>query len=459
MGREEQYNGYYHDIFTNHSYVDTRLSIQTAVADFLAQTFFGRDFSRVVYTNPEYAFRKRLERRAHGMKEDSLDISKGRLFLTNLQLPFCSFHLSGAPEIIKTAAASEWNGYYDESIEQRMHFVNTLQKCTVQFFFDRSDDATAAFEIAQTESLAEYPIRYIQDIFWRDRTIPFPVWITVKKVVAGNDSFNQTEWLEKNHMFAMTLDLEIEVARIHIHRGLNAVQLPFKWHATGNVDTWETGEAEYYVQKCVLMWANKAMKFDISCPPEPTKAATDIANTILKTPQLTPCDPATILQIQSVLPNDATAEMVEGYFKDATKIAFNRLLYNAAKTTIDDKGEVTAWIDTLVKPSTYDYWDYTEIYIPSREKGAIKMSDCHQKYVQIDGLHPNSTYTVYFIAHDIEGNFNTIPLEFTTPVWKKETLPAVKDPENPTELTTTIEAKEPEEPTVIRGRGLIGLEL
>ena len=459
MGREEQYRGYYHDIFTSHSYVDTRLSIQTAVADFLAQAFFGRDFSRVIYTNPEYSFRKRLERRSNGFKEGDLDIRDERLFLSNLQLPFCSYHLSGAPEIIKTAAASEWKGYYDESIEQRMHFVNTLQKCTVQFFFDRSDDATAAFRIAQRESLAEYPIRYIQEIFWRDRTIPFPVWITVKKVTAGNDSFNETEWLEKAHMFAMTLDLEIEIADIHIHRGLNAVQLPFKWHATGNVDTWETGEAEYYVQKCVLMWANKALNFDISCPSEPTNEAKEIANTILKTPQLTPCDPATILQVQSVLPNKATAEMVEGYFRDATKVLFNRLLYNAEKTTIDDKGEVTAWIDTIVKPATYKFWDYTEIYIPSRTAGAIKMDDCHQKYVQIDGLHPNSTYTVYFIAHDIDGNFNTIPLEFTTPVWKKETLPAVEKPTNPTELVTTIEAKEPEEPTVIRGRGLIGLEL
>lgn len=459
MAREEQYQGYYHEIYTSHSYVDTRLSIQTAVADFLAQTFFGRDFSRVIYTNPEYSFRKRLERRSNGFKEDDLDLTNEGLFLSNLQLPFCSYHLSGAPEIVKTAAASEWNGYYDESIEQRMHFVNTVQKCSVQFFFDRSDDATVAFRIAQREALAEYPIRYVQEIFWRNQTIPYPVWITVKKVTAGNDAFNETEWLEKAHMFAMTLDLEIEIADIHVHRGLNAVQLPFKWHSTGNIDTWHEDDIDYYAQKCVLMWANRALDFDISCPTIPTKEAKEIAEVVLKNSQLTPADENTILQIQSVLPNKATAEMVEGYFKESTKILFNRLLYNAAKTTIDDRGEVTAWIDTIVKPSTYDFWDYTEIYVPSREKGSIKMTDCHQKYVQIDGLHPNSTYTVYFIAHDIEGNFNTIPLTFTTPVWQKETLPAVENPSNPSELNTTIVAKEPEKPTIIRGRGLIGLEL
>lgn len=454
MSREEQYYGFYNSILSGHSYVDTRLSIQTAVADFLAQTFFGQDFSRVIYTNPEFAFRKRIERLANGIENENL-------FANSLQLPFCSFHLSGAPEIIKTAAASEWSGYYDDSIGHQMHFINTLQKCTVQFFFDRSDDATVAFEIAQTESLAEYPVRYIQDIFWRDTTIKFPVWITVKKVTAGNDSFNESEWLTQNHMFAMTLDLEIEVARIHVHKGLNAVQLPFKWHATGNVDKWETGDVvAYYTQKCVLMWAQKAMGFDISVPDEPTDEAKQIHENMIKNPQLVPADELTLQQIQSVMPNGATAEMVEGYFKDATKILFNRLAYVEEKTTIDEKGEVTAWIDVLVKPSTYQYWDFAEFYIPSRQKGSrIIMKDCHTKYIQVDGLHPNSNYLIYLIAHDIEGNFNTIPLEFTTPVWQKETLPAVSsDKADPQELVTTVEAKDTK-PKTIRGRGLIGLDL
>lgn len=451
MSREEQYYGYYDSILRGKSYIDNRLSIQTAVADFLAQTFFGKDFSRVIYTNPEYAFRKRIETLANGIEEN--------IFINNLQLPFCDFYLDGAPEITKTMSASEWAGFYDESIDQQMHFFNTLQKCTVQFFFDRSDDATVAFEIAQAESLAAYPVRYIQEIFWRNKTIQVPVWITVKTVTAGNASFNESDWLEKNHLFALTLELIVEVARIHIHRGKNAVQLPFKWHSTGNVDTWEDGQNEYYTQKCVLMWAEKAFQMDVSIPEEPTKEAKELAVTITNNGQLAPCDDNTIKQIQSVLPNDATAEMVEGYFKEPTRILFNRLMYNEEKTTIDNKGEVTAWIDFVVKPSTYQYWDYTEVYVPSRKKGKITVKNCKDKYVQIDGLHPNSTYTIYFIAHDINGNFNTILLTFTTPIWKKETLPAVSSEAKPEELTTTIENKEENKPTVIRGKGLIGLEL
>lgn len=450
MSREEQYLGYYNDILQGHSYIDTRLSIQTAVADFLAQTFFGKDFSRVIYTNPEYAFRKRIERLAHGIDEN--------IFISNLELPFCSFNLSTSTETIKTAAASEWAGYYDETIDQRMHFINVLQKCNVQMFFNRSDDATVAFEIAQTEALAEAPIRYIQEVFWRNTTIEYPIWITVKKVLTGPDAFNESKWLEQNHMFAVTLELEIEIARIHIHRGLNAVQLPFKWHSTGNPDTWTNEDVSYYTQKCVVMWANRALGIDITLPDEPTKEATEINEALIKSTNLEPCNAFTIQQIQSIIPNRATAEMVEGYFRDNVKINFNRLAYVPEKSTIDDSGEVTAWLDFIVKPSTYKYWDYTEIYVPSRSGGPIQVKNCKDKYVKIDGLHPNSKYTIYLIAHDIEGNFNTIPLDITTPVWKKETLPTVKEDTNPSDLIPVIN-DETEKPVKVVAHGLIGLEL
>ena len=160
------------------------------------------------------------------------------------------------------------------------------------------------------------------------------------------------------------------------------------------------------------------------------------------------------------MPNNATAEMVQGYFKNPVRILFNRLKFNEPKTTITEEGEVLAWFDVVVKPSTYQYWDYTDVYVPSRQKGEkLVIKNCKDNHVVIDGLHPNSTYTVYFIAHDIDGNFNTIPVEFTTPVWSKETLPVV-DPVNPEpEQLTNIEKKESEAPTIIRGRGLIGLEL
>lgn len=451
MSREEQYKGFYDEIFQGKSYIDNRLNIQTSVTDFLVNVFFGQDFSRVVYTNPEFAFRKRIEALAKGVED--------KIFFANLDLPFCNFWFSGQPKIIKTMSASEWNGYMDEDIGHQIHFFSTVQDVSVQFYFNRSDDATLAFELAQQESLAAYPVRYINDIYWRNKTLQVPVWITVKEITAGNDSFNESEWLKKNNMYALTLKLEVETVRVHIHYGKKFVQLPYKWHATGNIDTWKDGDTEYFTQKCILMWAEKAWHMDVCSPKEPTKEVKDIAPQFADLP-LELCDEETLKQIQSVMPNNATAEMVQGYFKNPVRILFNRLKFNEPKTTITEEGEVLAWFDVVVKPSTYQYWDYTDVYVPSRQKGEkLVIKNCKDNHVVIDGLHPNSTYTVYFIAHDIDGNFNTIPVEFTTPVWSKETLPVV-DPVNPEpEQLTNIEKKESEAPTIIRGRGLIGLEL
>jgi len=450
--REEQYKAFYDNILSGKSYIDNRLSIQTCLADYLSQVFFGKDMKRVVYTNPEYAFRKRIETLAKGIEET--------ISFNNLQLPFCNYWLSSAPKITKTAAASEWSGYYDEEVEQQIHFFGVLQNVTAQFYFDRSDDATTAFDIAQAESLAGYPARYINEVFWRNKTLKIPVWITIKDIRVGNDQFAEHEWLDKNHMFALRIVFEVETVRVHVHRGLNAVQLPFKWQATGNPDTWEDGDTEYFTQKCVLMWAERAWHLDTCPPKEPTQEAIDIAPHLLHQP-LKELDENTLKVVQSVVPNFKVAEMVEGYFKEPVRILFNKLQYNEPKTTIDENGEVTAWIDVIVKPSTYQYWDYTDVYVPSRQdRDKLVIKNCKDKYVKIDGLHPNSTYTIYFIAHDINGNFNTIPLELTTPVWQKETLPVVNS-ENPKpeELVTNFEAKEPEAPTIIRGKGLIGLTL
>ena len=56
----------------------------------------------------------------------------------------------------------------------------------------------------------------------------------------------------------------------------------------------------------------------------------------------------------------------------------------------------------------------------------MELKTCKTQSLQIPDLYPNSHYTIYFITEDTGGNFNTVPLEFTTPIWEKETL-AVMD--------------------------------
>lgn len=451
MAREELSKSYYNDIMTNKSWIDTTLSIQLTVADYIAQVFFGKDLTRVVYTNPEYSFRKRIESLSKGVNE--------KIFFSDLQLPFASYFLSSAPKTTKDVSASEWEGYWDPDLNQRVHFRGTLQDVTVQLFYDRIDDATVAFDLAQVEAGYGYPVRYIYEVLWRNKTLQVPIWITIKDIKAGTDSFNESGFLKQNGLYALRLTLEIETVRLHIHRGLNAVQLPFKWHQTGNIDKWQDGDVtEYYTQKAILAWGQKAWDIDIRAPAVVTKEAEEISD-LIKDPNLKPADDLTAKIVQSVVPNVQTVEMITGFFKQSTQVVFNKLKYNEPKTTIDEKGEVTAWFDFIVKPSTYQYWAYTDVYVPSRYGDPITIKNCKDTFVQIDQLHPNSTYTVYFIAHDTSGSYNTIPITFTTPVWNKEILPDVVQDSDGSDLNSSIQKKEPDKPTVIRAKGLIGLSL
>lgn len=418
MAIEQEERGYYNKIATSKNYIDMTRSLQVAAWDYISKVFFGGDYKRVLYTNPEYAFRKRIEYLAKGIDGD--------IYVNNLNLPFASFYSTGYPKIIKSVSASMWHGYYDEIMDQRFHFYGINQTFNVQFYFYRSDDLRIAHTMALAESHSKAPVRYIEETYWRNKILSLPVFMTIKEIKVGNESFNESQWLTQNHMYAMTLSMEMESVQIHINKGLNAIQLPFKWHNTGIQDTWEDGTKEYYTQKCTLLFANKFLGLNMHTPriydnpPEPVK----IQFEMMAQKPYRECDERTLKQIASVLPSDATAEMIEGVFTEPVQITYNRLLYNKDKTTIDKKGEVTAWIDTIVKPSTYQYWKEVLVITPTRGRdNPIKIEDCHQDHVLIDGLHPNSNYKIFFIARDINDGMNTIELDFTTPVWEKEPVP------------------------------------
>lgn len=442
MAREEIERGYYKDIHDSKNFVDVRTSIQAAVYTYLDTVFFGNE-RRMVYSDPEYAFRARLEALAKGIDGDDI-------FINNLQLPFGCYYLDKAPELIKSVSASEWNGYYDEDLEQYLHFYSINQSIKVILWFDRTGDAYKAFKIATNESHSQAPTRFIEKVYWRNKTLPFPIYITVKKVIAGQESFTNAEWLKRSNLYPVVLELMVESVELHINKGKNLVQLPFKWHNTGNVDTWMDGEQEYYTQASILSFAHEVYDATLIPPRVVTESARANASALTYIPY-TDLDDETAKVALSVLPNRGICEMVKGSFMDSTLVYFSKLKYVEEKTTIDEKGMVTAYIDLAVHKGTWKYWKACEVIVPTRENGNLWLKNCKDQYLEIDGLHPNSTYTIYFVTEDTGGNFNTVPLEFTTPVWKKETV-AVMDG-----TIESIDQRENNDPTKVPLHGLIDL--
>ena len=118
---------------------------------------------------------------------------------------------------------------------------------------------------------------------------------------------------------------------------------------------------------------------------------------------------------------------------------------------------VTAFVDILVKPATYTYFDHIEVLVPGRP--IIRLTDCKLKSFTIDGLYPNSTYRIFVITHSITGEANQVELEFTTPKWKNETL--IEDVQAPGTTEQVVVKADPEvagKPKRISPHALLGTD-
>ena len=418
MSQESYGKTYYDSIKTSLNYIDMMSSIQACIWDYMAHVFFGGDLTRVLYTDAITAFRSRLLQLGDGIDEDEINQGKDKqFFIANAQFPFASFALTGAPQIIKDRSSSLMQGYYDESIHQYVHFWNEEQGAKVQIFFDRVDDMAIGYKLAQAESHSKAPMKYLENIGWRGKILPVPIFITVDKVVAGQDAFTNSEFLKTNGLFPVVLTLKIETASPHFNRGVNLVQLPYKWRISGRPDTWKDGDRIYYTRKTVLNFAPYYKNVKMEVPEEPSGALEDTATAFYRMENL---DKETIKAVSEVFPNPRLCEMIKGTFSNASKIQFSRLKYNATKTEVDpETGRVKAWIDLRIHPNSFDFWNKCKIIIPGHPDG--KIDNCKSTSAIIEGLYPNSNYTIYFVSEDINGNCETIPLTFTTPVWDKET--------------------------------------
>lgn len=443
MAIEEIKHNYYESSTTSKNYVDSRLSSKIAVFNYLVRAFFGKDTSRLVYAEPDFAFRARLNALAKGVQE-------GDLFLNNLQLPFGSFWITDPPEIIKSASCSELLGIYSRELEYYMHFFEVKQKFNAIIWFDREDDCNAAYTMALAESHSQAPYIYVDKIYWRSKGLAMPHEVCIKKVNLGKQSTTFDKFLSENRMFALVLDIEVEVPQLHINRGKNLIQLPVKWSYAKYADNWKDEDKEYYCQKCIIDFSQDVWNAYPS-PPKVQEAPILENVSLLTREQLHELDNETTNAVASILPNRNVCEMVEAAFKNNSNIRLNLLSYNKGKTTIDDKGEVTAVINCKVHRSTYQYWKQVSVVVPARPDPII-LTDCHLTEFSIPGLHPNSTYTIHLLAEDTAGNVTDYELEFTTPVWEKETLAVMDGTEE------SINNRVNTDPTVVPHNSLIELD-
>lgn len=421
-------------------FVDNHLSVKICLSKFLSDVLFNGDISRVVYSEPSLAFRKRMESNYNGMEN-------GEIRAESLNLPFATFcqtsDFTPDDRLAAKNAALSIIGKYDTSINSRIRNLAYTQKYQATIFFSRRDDIRYAAHLLNWEQNPEFPIQTYTEVNYGGVVLPIPVIITINSVNTNPD-YKEKDFLSKSRIFPVIVEFTILSYQLHVW-GTDLIKLPFKFY---NYDKGELKpDSVCYTERAVLFFGQEYFDFDVDSE-KVNKENEEVAEIISTNISQEDED---FLRMACSIPNDYLMNAVVGIFNEETTTKLNTWKYNDAKTTVDDKGIVTAWIDFAVKPSDMKFFDYAEVLVPSR-KDPIIINDAKVDHFLIKELYPNSQYNCIILTHSKNNEVSTYTLSFTTKNWEYNIAPQT-DNINP-------EVKSPSSaPKKVTGlAGLIGQE-
>lgn len=450
MGIEARSGRYYEDVYTGQNFLDNYLPIKIALKKYLSALLFKTgDMDRVIYSNASNALRRRMELLGEG-----LDVSE-KFTIAHLDIPFAAFWESKDIQLDKQSASAEFFGAYDLEAATWFKYLQSKRTYTVNIYYDNFEDLRVAHQELNWEMSLGNTANLFCDYIWRGRSIEVPIF--VKPIsVTSNRAYDTSKLTETYPLYILKVDLEVNTTELLLNRGISAIKLPLKFY-THN-DNWESPKDNtiYYTQKSILEFS--AVNYGAIIEPEEDVELTEEQKMVDKVCRDVTEDEKAIADAVFQTPNAQMYMVVQGHFDESKSVALNKLKYNESKTTVrDSDGMVTAFVDILVKPATYTYFDHIEVLVPGRP--IIRLTDCKLKSFTIDGLYPNSTYRIFVITHSITGEANQVELEFTTPKWKNETL--IEDVQAPGTTEQIVVKADPEvagKPKRISPHALLGTD-
>lgn len=453
MALEVESTPFYDTILKSNNYIDNYLPIKVCLYRYISRTLFGKLKDRVIYANQSYTFRKRLETLAKGFDLEK-DLGRENFNITTLNLPFASFYETGDIEIIKQTSATEYEGVYSVDLAKTFRFLETKRQYEATVYYDNLSDLRLATQILQWEKSLGTSALYGCKYSWRGSDIDIPCFIKVTKISSSRSSFKEEQFLTDYKIYTLTIGLEVTTLDLLLNRGYSSVLLPSKHPIHG--DTWESEKDNiiYYTQKTILQFSSYYYDAIVDKENARLKSNIDIE---YETRPATEKEIDEVEGITGVL-NNATYDVVKGFFEAGDTVYLNRLAYNTEETTVNNEtGEVIAKIDFLIKPSSYKFFRKMELLLPSHKP--IIIEDCKTTGIKIDGLHPNSTYRLFLRTYSLNGAVDQSELEFTTPEWINESLrPSSNVGEQTDGVTEETQLDIPKEPPKrVQINGLYGL--
>lgn len=183
-------------------YVATYYTLYIALEQWLANTLFREDISRIFLASDDYAFRRRFELTDTSSNYDSTAAA-------SLKFPFANYWPDNAgwrpdDRIAANTAALVVEGVSHQTRMLRAMAVTTSINGT--FYFDREADARLAYE---TLLWLSYREQYMYTaIGWRDESLGLPLNIKVQDLLFNPD-FKEKDWLVQNRIFTVKANFEL----------------------------------------------------------------------------------------------------------------------------------------------------------------------------------------------------------------------------------------------------------
>lgn len=385
---------------TNIKFVDVHRSNKVSIEAWLSKLIFHNDLSRIVYSTPDMAFRKRVESLDYG-KDDEAPLKPEML-----SLPFASFYMSGDPEpddrMAAVNATESVTGLYYEAEDRLMRTTAVKTKYKITLYFSRLDDVRIAQQLLYWEMIPKHPIWMYNNVKWRGINVSLPTYVTIDSINTNPD-YKERDWLTKNRIFPIDVELTSRSYQLGINNVDKIIQLPMRF--ANYKDEFEEDEyVEYMTEEVVLDWAARKWSIDVDTSAVNTEDPTyQLYSPYFVSHEMTEGELAETV----ALPNEYMTETIRAYWQEDTTCTLSKYMYDENLSTPDK-----ARIAFKVKPSMFKYFDHMELYIPT--KNVVRVDDCHATEAYIEGLYPNSEYKLTITLYSLDNTLQRYYLSFKT---------------------------------------------
>lgn len=265
--------------FFNKPFFNNVLSTNIALYKYLADIFFDGDMERVVWASTDMMFRRRQEQLAERKLDD---LPKSDLGI--LDMPFCSFRLT--QDGIHAGTQRNWwnpalhvNGMWQEELGRRIRLTPATLTYEACFCCNHDTDLF----MAQQEQIWDKNAETILEAFV-DAESPDGSVHTLKNIIIYdaephvNAQSTEKEWLEKNKVQTITLDISCQtwlIAEDDKHRYSITKKVVFDFLHGANYYHRIHGEGDIDSQASSITW-------DLFMGNNPSNSVDDLASGDLK---------------------------------------------------------------------------------------------------------------------------------------------------------------------------------